>query len=150
MMAALATAKASIGAYEPSQLYAAYGYAPAPAPVVTQVIEEPSAPAHYDYGYSVNDPLTGDSKTQQETRRGDVVRGRYSLIDPDGTRRTVDYAADDVNGFNAVVSKEPLAAAVRTVVPAPVPVAHVNHVAPVPRLVPHYTHEPLLRSHYYR
>lgn len=142
-MVALAYAHASIAAYDAPHVYATYA---GPAPVVTQVLEEPSAPAHYDYGYSVNDPLTGDSKVQHETRRGNVVRGRYSLIDPDGTRRTVDYAADDINGFNAVVSKEPIAVAVRTLVPAP----SVAHVAPLPRLIPHYTHEPLLPSQYYR
>lgn len=29
----------------------------------------------------------------------------YSLIDPDGTERVVEYLADDVNGFNAVVKR---------------------------------------------
>lgn len=47
-----------------------------------------------------------------ESRSGDVVQGSYSLTDPDGTRRTVDYTADPVNGFNAVVRKEPLVAKV--------------------------------------
>lgn len=46
---------------------------------------------------------------QVESRSGDVVQGSYSLTEPDGTRRTVDYVADPVNGFNAVVRKEPLA-----------------------------------------
>lgn len=31
--------------------------------------------------------------------------GQYSLVEPDGSVRTVDYTADDVHGFNAVVSK---------------------------------------------
>lgn len=44
-------------------------------------------------------------KSQQETRDGDVVKGQYSLVEPDGSIRTVDYAADDISGFNAVVSK---------------------------------------------
>lgn len=60
---------------------------------------------HYTYSYDVNDPITGDSKSQSESRDGDVVHGRYSLTDPDGSRRTVDYAADPINGFNAVVSR---------------------------------------------
>lgn len=60
----------------------------------------------------VQDTLTGDAKSQQETRSGDVVQGRYSLIEPDGTRRVVDYTADPVHGFNAVVNREPLAHAV--------------------------------------
>ncbi|XP_034946006.1 larval cuticle protein A1A-like isoform X2 [Chelonus insularis] len=61
----------------------------------------------YSYGYSVADGLTGDNKAQHETRNGDVVQGSYSLVEPDGTRRTVSYAADSINGFNAVVRKNP-------------------------------------------
>ncbi|XP_069694831.1 larval cuticle protein A2B-like [Periplaneta americana] len=67
----------------------------------------------YSYSYDVHDPTTGDSKGQTETRDGDVVQGSYSLVEPDGTVRTVDYYADSVNGFNAVVRKTP-------VVPTPV------------------------------
>ncbi|XP_059052473.1 cuticle protein 19-like [Achroia grisella] len=57
----------------------------------------------YDYSYSVSDPHTGDHKTQHEVRDGDVVKGEYSLLQPDGTFRKVTYTADDHNGFNAVV-----------------------------------------------
>lgn len=64
----------------------------------------------YQYAYQVHDALTGDSKGQIESREGDIVRGSYSLVDPDGTRRTVNYYADPVNGFNAVVQKQPYAA----------------------------------------
>ena len=59
----------------------------------------------YSYSYDVHDTTTGDSKSQEETREGDVVRGSYSLVEPDGSIRRVDYTADDVNGFNAVVRK---------------------------------------------
>ncbi|CAH2256123.1 jg10385 [Pararge aegeria aegeria] len=62
------------------------------------------------FSYGVADPITGDYKSQVESRVGGVVRGQYSLVDPDGTKRIVDYTADDVNGFNAVVRKEPLVA----------------------------------------
>lgn len=48
---------------------------------------------------------TGDLKSQWEHREGDVVKGSYSLMEPDGSIRTVDYTADSHNGFNAVVSK---------------------------------------------
>ncbi|XP_044761199.1 cuticle protein-like [Coccinella septempunctata] len=71
----------------------------------------------YEFGYDVQDGLTGDSKNQFETRSGDFVRGQYSLNDPDGTRRIVDYVADPINGFNANVRKEPLVA--KAVVAAP-------------------------------
>jgi len=69
----------------------------------------PDAYPHYSFGYSVQDSLTGDSKTQHETRDGGVVKGSYSLVEPDGTTRTVEYTADPVNGFNAVVHREPSA-----------------------------------------
>ncbi|CAH0626946.1 unnamed protein product [Chrysodeixis includens] len=59
----------------------------------------------YAFNYGVADPSTGDVKSQHETRDGDVVKGQYSLVEPDGSIRTVDYTADPVHGFNAVVSK---------------------------------------------
>uniref|UniRef100_A0A6V7L206 Uncharacterized protein n=1 Tax=Bracon brevicornis TaxID=1563983 RepID=A0A6V7L206_9HYME len=75
------------------------------------------APAQYSFAYDVQDTLTGDSKAQYETRNGDIVQGSYSLIEADGTRRIVDYTADPVNGFNAVVSREPAIAALSTGIP---------------------------------
>ncbi|XP_070492098.1 larval cuticle protein A2B-like [Chironomus tepperi] len=92
------------------------------APVAVKTVEYDANP-HYSYTYSVNDASTGDNKAQSETRDGDVVKGQYSLIEADGTRRVVDYTADPVNGFNAVVHKE---AAVAKVI---APVAKV--VAPI-------------------
>lgn len=84
----------------------------------------------------MSDELTGDVKSQQETRDGDIVKGiyfskqnskiicfllfssirkktqlnsgQYSLVEPDGSIRTVDYEANDISGFNAVVSKNGL------------------------------------------
>lgn len=58
----------------------------------------------YTYSYGVDDPTTGDSKSQTETRIGDVVTGQYSLLEPDGSKRIVDYTAD-ADGFKAVVRK---------------------------------------------
>jgi Insect cuticle protein len=52
----------------------------------------------YAYKYGVSDYHTGDVKSQHETRDGDVVKGQYSLVEPDGTIRTVDYTADKHNG----------------------------------------------------
>lgn len=51
------------------------------------------------------DGHTGDQKSQVEERDGDVVKGQYSLVEPDGTIRTVDYTSDPHNGFNAVVTR---------------------------------------------
>lgn len=53
----------------------------------------------------MNDPHTGDVKSQYEERDGDVVKGSYSVNEPDGTIRIVEYTADPHNGFNAVVKK---------------------------------------------
>lgn len=50
------------------------------------------------------------------------------MVDPDGTKRVVHYTADEHNGFNAVVSKEPVGVAVKAVAPvakyAPAPYPH--------------------------
>ncbi|XP_016991233.1 uncharacterized protein LOC108053155 [Drosophila rhopaloa] len=84
-------------------------------------------PASYSFNYAVNDESTGDIKEHSETRDGYVVRGFYSLIDPDGYKRTVTYTADDVHGFNAVVNRVPYA--LKAVV---VPVAQVQAQQPTP------------------
>lgn len=70
------------------------------------VKDEPKQVPVYKYSYEIEDPNTGDSKSQQEMRNGDLVTGSYSLIDPDGTKRTVQYSADSKNGFNAIVHRE--------------------------------------------
>lgn len=72
----------------------------------------------YSFAYDVQDTITGDFKNQIESRNGNLVQGQYSVVDPDGTRRVVDYTADPVNGFNAVVSKQPLVKAVAPAVAA--------------------------------
>ncbi|XP_060810522.1 larval cuticle protein A2B-like [Amyelois transitella] len=60
----------------------------------------------YDFAYEVNDAHTGDIKSQHEARRGDTVLGQYSLVQPDGVTRTVDYRADDRTGFQATVNND--------------------------------------------
>ncbi|XP_060806117.1 calphotin [Amyelois transitella] len=122
-------------------LAAAYGsvapaaFAAAPvayaAPAVAARLEEFDPLPQYRFGYDVADSLTGDYKSQQEQRDGDLVQGSYSLVDPDGTRRVVDYTADSVNGFNAVVRKEPLVAAAPAVVAEPAVVPARIAAAPV-------------------
>lgn len=62
--------------------------------------------ANYGFNYGVNDAQTGDIKSQTETRDGGVVRGSYSVVDPDGFKRTVTYTADEKNGFQAIVNRE--------------------------------------------
>ncbi|XP_037050657.1 larval cuticle protein A2B [Bradysia coprophila] len=123
------------------------------------------APAHYDFSYSVHDPHTGDIKSQSESRKGDAVSGRYELIDSDGHKRIVDYTADDHNGFNAVVHREPTSIKIPyavTKVVAPVyhsaPAIHyvqpVHHVAkvitPVTHILPAHVSfkTPAINYHY--
>nr|CAD7424458.1 unnamed protein product [Timema monikensis] len=60
---------------------------------------------NYAFDYAVHDPHTGDEKSQWESRDGDAVKGAYSLVEPDGTIRVVEYTADDANGFQASVKK---------------------------------------------
>lgn len=59
----------------------------------------------YSYDYAVNDPTTGDVKSAQESLIDGVVKGSYSLAEPDGTIRKVTYTADDIRGFQAIVEK---------------------------------------------
>ncbi|XP_028981815.1 larval cuticle protein A2B-like [Diachasma alloeum] len=87
---------------------------------VVKVDAEYDAHPEYTFSYGVHDSLTGDAKTQEESRNGDKVEGSYSLVEADGSKRIVHYTADDHNGFNAVVEKQP---AVHS--------AHVVHAAPV-------------------
>ena len=98
-----------------------YDHQPATYHAAPAVIQKAILPSHtlikktdddfdpnpqYQFSYDIHDGLTGDAKSQTETRNGDVVKGQYSLIEADGTRRIVDYTADDIHGFNAVVTKE--------------------------------------------
>ncbi|KAF6207125.1 hypothetical protein GE061_018385 [Apolygus lucorum] len=110
----------------------------APALHKTVVADEYDPHPQYSYAYDIQDALTGDSKSQHESRDGDVVQGSYSLVEPDGSVRTVDYTADPVNGFNAVVHKSHGAAVVKAApvvakVAAPVayaaPIAHAAYPA---------------------
>ncbi|CAH0558825.1 unnamed protein product [Brassicogethes aeneus] len=125
------------------------------APVVAAKLSDSTFDPNpqYSFAYDVQDTLTGDSKSHVESRNGGIVQGQYTVADPDGTRRIVDYTADPVNGFNAVVRKTPLAiaapvvaaraAAVAPVVAAPAPVLAANAVAPAfPRLASPYVAAP--------
>uniref|UniRef100_A0A182JJP4 Uncharacterized protein n=1 Tax=Anopheles atroparvus TaxID=41427 RepID=A0A182JJP4_ANOAO len=95
----------------------AYATAPIAKVAYAAQPEEYDANPQYSFSYGISDALTGDSKSQQESRSGDVVQGSYTLDDADGFKRTVDYTADPHNGFNAVVRREPLT---KAVVAAPV------------------------------
>lgn len=96
----------------------------------------------YHYNYGVADSHTGDVKSQHEVRDGDVVKGSYSLVEPDGSVRTVEYTADDHNGFNAVVSKS--APTVHAVAHHAAP-AVVHHAAPI--AYDHHAAGPVVAHH---
>lgn len=123
----------------------------APAYAKVAVADEYDPNPQYSFAYDIQDGLTGDSKSQHETRNGDVVSGSYSLVDPDGHKRTVEYTADPHNGFNAVVHREPIVghkvvAAAPVIAKVAAPVAHyatapVAHYAAAP--VAHYATAPV-------
>jgi hypothetical protein len=91
----------------------------------------------YTFGYKVHDPTTGDSKHQVESRLGDVVRGQYALVEADGSHRVVNYYADDLNGFNAVVHKDGHV--------APIALAHKTIVGSA--IAPTFAHKTILTAH---
>lgn len=80
----------------------------------------------------MNDYHTGDIKSQHETRDGDVVKGQYSVVEADGSIRTVEYTADKHNGFNAIVHKT-------------APLKHHQPSVPVPE---HHQVEAEAQDHY--
>lgn len=87
------------------------------------------------------DPNTGDTKSQSETRQGDVVQGTYSVLESDGSTRTVNYYADPQKGFQAQVQKSAGGA------PPPAPVVKttpIRYVAPTVR----YYHQPQIHPVY--
>lgn len=72
------------------------------------VTDSPPRSTEYNYWYDIVDPSTGDAKSLYEIKQGDVVKGSYSVLEPDGTKRTVDYTADSKKGFKAIVRNEPV------------------------------------------
>ena len=103
----------------------------------------------YSFVYGVNAPETGNTQKHEETRDGDTVRGQYSVVEPDGTVRTVIYTADPENGFQATVHrKPPVGSAAFPPVPASIPdfspeLVHTPEFAPeyTPEYTPEYSSE---------
>merc|ERR1719158_1437555 len=112
---------------------AVYSAPLAPIRLVEQ--ERVNVNPQYTFGYSISDAITGDSKTRQESRDGDVVTGSYSVVDPDGRLRTVTYTADSIHGFVAKVTYDGLDG------PVAIPFHHVSvpvapALSPLPSLPP--------------
>ncbi|CAH0718196.1 unnamed protein product, partial [Brenthis ino] len=105
-------------------------------PLAKVAYAEPEAPAHYEFQYSVHDHQTGDIKQQHEARAGDDVHGSYSLVQPDGVHRIVDYTSDKINGFNAIVRYEgtPIHAPAPAKIAYAAPVAKLAYAAPVAKV----------------
>ncbi|EDV50885.1 larval cuticle protein A2B [Drosophila erecta] len=144
VLSALMAVSSAVVVPGPGLALPGYPSYPALAKVAAPLVAKVAGPEPYDpnpqytFSYDVHDGSTGDVKSQQETRSGDVVQGAYSLIEADGTRRIVEYTADPVHGFNAVVRRE--GAVVKAVAPvakvlAPAPLLHA---APLVAKVPAY------------
>ncbi|CAL8112487.1 unnamed protein product [Orchesella dallaii] len=67
--------------------------------IVNDIVAYPA----YKYSYGVADKITGDQKSASEVRDGAVTRGSYSLVQPDGVLRTVNYISTPKGGFQAQV-----------------------------------------------
>ncbi|XP_055375897.1 uncharacterized protein LOC129608429 [Condylostylus longicornis] len=70
-----------------------------------EISDDLSSHPHYKFSYKVFDPDTGDDKEHKEERDGELVQGEYSLVEPDGSRRTVTYISNGTDGFNAIIKK---------------------------------------------
>jgi hypothetical protein len=69
----------------------------------------------YNYGYN------GDLSAKVESRSLDgVTRGSYNYVDANGQLQTVEYTADDQNGFRALATNLPRAPIDNQIVPEPV------------------------------
>merc|ERR1719510_2051388 len=69
------------------------------APTIRTVVEEPTAPAAYQYSYKVSDEEAQTYLNKDETRDGDQVQGTYSYVDATGSLVTVTYTAGP-QGYN--------------------------------------------------
>jgi Insect cuticle protein len=144
--AVLAVASAGViqqEVYQPTLIQKTIAAPVAYAQPIVKSVEYDANPS-YSFSYGIKDALTGDQKSQHESRDGDVVKGQYSLVDADGKLRTVDYTADPIHGFNAVVTRSDLghtvvaaAPVVKTIAAAPAvysaPVAYQS--APIVKTV---------------
>lgn len=68
-------------------------------------------------------------KTQCNNPVTPLIPGTYTLLETDGTKRVVEYEADDKNGFNAVVHK------------IGTPKEHHEEYKPQKHFEPEYQHE---------
>ncbi|XP_059477087.1 cuticle protein 7-like [Neocloeon triangulifer] len=101
---------------------AQYGGYHAAAPALA-AYDDHHGPAEYAFEYAVHDDHTKDIHSHKESRKGDRTEGEYSLVEPDGTIRTVKYHVDGKSGFIAEVIRSGHAIHAAPVVAKPVYVA---------------------------
>jgi len=103
--------------------------------------EYPSDPnPQYNFAFDVKDDDLTNYQNRQEERDGGVIKGSYSVVDPDGYVRTVTYTADSKNGFQAKVTREPTDVKVKFPVPTEAPAkGHENS----PRAPQQYAYAPV-------
>ncbi|CAB3382584.1 Hypothetical predicted protein [Cloeon dipterum] len=89
-------------------------------------------PAEYAFEYAVHDDHTKDIHSHKESRKGDRTDGEYSLVEPDGTIRTVKYYVDGKSGFVAEVIRSGHAVHAPAVIAKPV----VAPTSPLSRCCP--------------
>lgn len=58
----------------------------------------------FEFAYSVNDQPTMNVHSHKANSDGDVTRGEYRVLLPDGRMQIVKYTADWKNGYNAEVN----------------------------------------------
>merc|ERR1711970_1706141 len=106
------------------------------APIVGDLAEV----SPYTYNYGVADDYSKAAFSQTESNDGTgVVEGSYQVNLPDGRVQTVNYHANDIDGYVAEVSY-----AGEAQYPEAVPVAHAVHAAPV---VAHAVHAAPVVAH---
>ena len=60
----------------------------------------------YNYNYVIQSADTYDEKSHSESRKDNITIGEFSLIQPDGLRRTHRYFASPGEGFQVEVKYE--------------------------------------------
>ncbi|CAL4151754.1 unnamed protein product, partial [Meganyctiphanes norvegica] len=81
---------------------AAPQYHPAPYGHPAPVYKHKARP--YSYQYGVKSPYHGTDFGADESSDGNVVKGSYTVVLPDGRTQKVTYTADHYAGYNADVS----------------------------------------------
>merc|ERR1719384_40384 len=105
------------------------------APPSRTVVEEPTAPAAYQYSYKVSDEEAQTYLNKDETRDGDDVQGTYSYVDATGSLVTVTYTAGP-QGYNEQRDVQKGFVVMRNIPGAWIgPLAGIDDVAVVPARV---------------